>query len=117
MAVASSVAGLNGKAALNTSVLTNFDMNVLGNFLSSLPAQRKTERQLVLVKQHIALFSNYFIEKRKNLEVDWSSQPITLVAISMEDPAQCSPMGRDPTLAPFASRVEWNCCRSQFGRR
>lgn len=56
VAVASSVAGLNGKAALNTSVFTNFDMNVLGNFLSSLPANRKTEHQLGLAKQHLALF-------------------------------------------------------------
>lgn len=82
--LASSVAGLNGKAARNTSAFTNFDMNVLGNFLSSLPAQRKTEHQLGLAKQHLALFLNSFRllssiwcvhrmdeeEKRKNLEVD-----------------------------------------------
>lgn len=84
MVVASSEAGLNEKAALNTSVFTNFDMNVLGNFLSSLPAQRKTEHQLGLAKQHLAIFLNSFRlltsiwcvqrmdekEKRKNLEVD-----------------------------------------------
>lgn len=127
VAVASSVAGLNGKAARNTSVFTNFDMNVLGNFLSS---QRKTEHQLGLANSTLPfsqILSGYYHQldvsiewmrrkKRKNLEVDWSSQPITLVAISKEDPAQCFPMRRDPTLAPFASRVEWNYCRSQFGR-
>lgn len=50
--VASPVSGLK---ALNTSVLTNFDMNVLGNFRSSLPAQRKTGARLPLLAKRLSI--------------------------------------------------------------